>query len=145
MKFLKAGYAIGVCAVALALLWIGIFKFTPSEAAGIKGYVGHSFLLSWLYMVTSVQTTSNLIGIFEVLTGILLIASFFNSMAARIGGYASLIIFLTTVSFLFTTPGAWKTVDGVPITDFFVLKDLAFLAISLMVIGRSYEPVESVK
>lgn len=137
MNFSKTGYILAVCATVLVLFWIGTLKFTPAEAIAIKPYVSNSFLMSWLYNVTSVQAASNLIGIFEIATGILLLASFRSVAAAKIGGYAALVIFVTTISFLFTTPGIWKLSSGVPVTDFFVVKDLAFLAIALQVIGKN--------
>ena len=137
MDFKKTGYTLGVMATIIVLLWIGILKFTPSEAMAIKGYVSNSFLMSWLYSVTSVQGVSNIIGIFEIATAILLIASFWNKKLGLIGGYLTAIIFLTTLSFLLTTPGIWKVSEGVVVTDFFVLKDLAFLAISLQIIGTN--------
>ncbi len=136
-KFGKAGYNLGLIATALVLLWIGILKFTTAEAMAIKPYVEHSFLMSWLYKIASVTTVSDLIGVFEIITGLLLLCSFRSRLAGRIGGYLSLIIFVTTLSFLFTTPGIWKMMEFVPVTDFFVVKDLAFLAISLQVIGRN--------
>ncbi len=136
MNFKKTGYNLGVIATIVVLIWIGIFKFTATEAMGIKHYVSNSFLMSWLYNVASDQTVSNLIGAFEIITALLLLGSFWNSKIGRIGGYAGMIIFLTTLSFLFTTPGVWKTVDGVPTTDFFVVKDLAFLAIMFLVVGE---------
>lgn len=137
MDLKKSGYTLGVISVVIVLFWIGLLKFTPSEAMAIKGYVSHSFLMSWLYSVTSVQGVSNLIGIFEILTGILLIGSFWNRRIGEIAGYLTLVIFLTTLSFLFTTPGIWKLLDGIIVTDFFVLKDLAFLAVALQVIGSN--------
>lgn len=138
MKFSKTGYVLGVCATALVLLWIGILKFTPGEAAAIKPYVGNSFLMSWLYKVASVQIVSNLIGVFEIITGLFLLGSFKSAIAGKIGGYLSLIIFITTLSFLITTPHVWKVSEGVLVTDFFVVKDLAFLAIALQVIGHNF-------
>ena len=137
MNKTKAGYALGVIAALVALIWIGILKFTPGEAVGIKPYVEHSFLLSWLYSIISVQKVSDLIGIFEITTGVLLLISFWNRKAGKIGGYMALVIFITTISFLLTTPGIWKISQGVPVTDFFVLKDLAFLAIAVQVIGHN--------
>lgn len=137
MDFKKTGYALGVMATIIVLLWIGILKFTPSEAMAIKGYVSNSFLMSWLYSVTSLQGVSNIIGIYEIITAILLIASFWNKKMGLIGGYLSAIIFLTTLSFLITTPGIWKVSEGVVVTDFFVLKDIAFLAVSLQIIGTN--------
>ncbi|WP_316802985.1 DUF417 family protein [Pedobacter nototheniae] len=136
MDLKKTGYTLGVIATIITLLWIGILKFTPTEALAIKGYVANSFLMSWLYNVTSVQGVSNIIGIYEIVTGVLLIGSFWNRKAGLIAGYLTAVIFLTTLSFLATTPGIWKITDGILVTDYFVLKDLAFLAISLQVIGK---------
>lgn len=136
MNFKKTGYNLGVIATIIVLIWIGIFKFTAVEARAIKGLVSNSFLMSWMYKVFSLQMVSNLIGVFEIITGILLIASFRNSKIGKIGGYLSLVIFLTTLSFLFTTPGVWRISEGVPVTEFFILKDLAFVAIALQVIGH---------
>lgn len=135
MKLQKTGYNLGVIAMSLVLLWIGIVKFTTEEALGIKPLVEHSFLMSWLYQVASVNAVSMIIGVFEIVTAIFLLISFKSRIAGRIGGYLSLIIFVTTLSFLITTPGIWKTMGSVPVTDFFILKDLAFLAIALQVIG----------
>ncbi|MBS1520588.1 MAG: DUF417 family protein [Bacteroidetes bacterium] len=143
MNLKKTGYALGVTGTSLVLLWIGILKFTPSEAMGIKPYVEHSFLMNWMYAIGSVRQVSDVIGIFETATSVLLLASFWNSRAGLIAGYLSAIIFLTTLSFLFTTPGIWKAMDGVPVTDFFVLKDLGFLAVGLQVIGSNSETKKS--
>lgn len=135
MKLTKIGYTIGVIGTIIILLWIGVLKFTPSEAEAIKPYVENSFLMSWMYKIGTVQQVSVFIGIWEIITAILLIGSFFTRLAGIIGGYLGLAIFLTTLTFIFTTPGIWKDMDGIPITDFFVLKDLGFLAVVLQVIG----------
>ena len=143
MDLKKAGYTLGVVATIVVLLWIGILKFTPLEAMAIKGYVSNSFLMSWLYNVASVQGASNIIGIYEIITAILLTASFWNKKLGLIAGYLSLTIFLGTLSFLFTTSGIWKISEGVLVTDFFVLKDIAFLAVSLQVIGANKNQVQT--
>lgn len=145
MNFKKAGYNTGVIAAIIILLWIGIFKFTPTEAMAIKHYVGTSFLMSWMYKVGSVQAVSIFIGIFEIVTALLLIASFWNRKAGLLAGYLGAIIFLTTLSFLITAPGTWKVVDGVITTDFFVLKDLGYLGIFFLVIGQHSRSKEADK
>lgn len=137
MNVKKAGYNLGVIATIIVLFWIGALKFTLAEALAIKGYVSNSFLTSWLYSFNSDQGVSNIIGIYEIITGILLIASFWNSRIALIAGCLTAIIFLTTLSFLVTTPGIWKLSEGVPVTDFFVIKDLAFLAVALQLVGKN--------
>lgn len=143
MNFKKTGYNLGIIATTIVLVWIGILKFTPGEAKAIEGFVSHSFLMSWMYKVFSLQMVSDLIGVFEIVTGILLIASFWSSKIGKIAGYVSLIIFLTTLSFLFTTPGVWKISEGVPVTEFFVLKDVAFVAIALQVIGHNSSEIQA--
>lgn len=137
MKTNKTGYATGVIATIVVLVWIGILKFTPSEAKGIQPLVENSWLMSWLYKVVSIQTGSILIGIFEIITALFLISSFWSKKAGKIAGILTLIIFASTLSFLLSTPGIWKQMDGVPVTDFFVLKDLAFLAIGIQVLAQS--------
>lgn len=136
INFKKAGYNICVIAAIVILLWIGFFKFTPTEAEAIKHYVSTSFLMSWMYKVASVQAVSIFIGIFEIVTALLLIASFWNHKAGLMAGYLGAVIFLTTLSFLITAPDTWKVIDGVMTTDFFVLKDLGYLGIFFLVIGH---------
>lgn len=133
------GYSVAVLGVAIVLLWIGIFKFTPTEAKAIEGLVKNSSLVSWLYKITGVQGVSNIIGSIEIVAGVCLLLSFFWKKAGVLGGILSVITFLVTLSFLFTTPGVFSTVDGVPVTEFFILKDLMALGISLMVLGTSIQ------
>ena len=133
----KTGYFIGVVSTSLVLIWIGLFKFTPTEAEAIKPLVEHHFLMRWMYSVFSVQGVSNVIGILEILVGIGLVLSYTSKTIGKYAGVGATVIFLVTLSFLFTTPGVWKTVDGFPVTDFFIIKDLAFLGVALMVWGKS--------
>ena len=93
--------------------------------------------MSWLYSITSIQNVSIIIGSFEIITAICLLLHFFWKKAGIIGGIFAAIIFLTTLSFLFTTPGVFSIVDGVFVTDFFIIKDVMALGISLMVLGKS--------
>jgi uncharacterized membrane protein YkgB len=138
INFQSLGYTVSVIGLAMILLWIGIFKFTPTEAKAIEPLVANSFLMSWLYKITSVQGVSNLIGTVEIITAVCLLVHFYVKKAGILGGILSVLTFLTTLSFLFTTPGVFKIVDGVPITEFFILKDVMALGISLMVLGRSF-------
>ncbi len=132
------GYFVGVFGVALVLTWIGIFKFTETEAKAIEPLVRNSFLMSWLYGITSVQNVSNIIGGVEIITAVCLLLHFVWKKAGILGGILSAATFLVTLTFLFTTPGTFKIVDGVPITEFFILKDVMALGISLMVLGNSF-------
>lgn len=137
LNYESLGYTISVAGVAVVLLWIGIFKFSPTEAHGIEMYVNNNFLTSWLYKITDLQGASNTIGFIEIITGLALLFHFFWKPAGIIAGLFSVITFLITLTFLFTTPKVNATVDGFPVTDFFVLKDSMALGISLMVFGKS--------
>jgi uncharacterized membrane protein YkgB len=110
------------------LLLYGSFKFFAFEANGIEPLVSNSPFLGWLYPLLGLRGTSALIGVIEVITA-LLIAS--RHWFPRVSGYASLAasgIFVTTLSFLFTTPGAISPMS--PINGF-LLKDLLLLGAAL--------------
>jgi uncharacterized membrane protein YkgB len=139
MSLNQFAYKLGVLGTVIILIWVGLFKFTAVEAGAIKGLVENHFAMSWMYKVMSVQQVSNCIGIFEVFTGIGLLASLFFKQIGLYAGFASAIIFVTTLSFLITTPGVFKTLEGFPVTDFFILKDIPYLAISLMVCVKDRE------
>lgn len=130
----QTGYCISLFGAALILLWIGIFKFTPTEAAAIKPLVENHFLTFFVYKIMSVQAVSNLIGVIEIIIALLLIFSAKFAFLKRYVGIGMIVTFLVTLSYLFTTPGMWKVVDGVPVTDFFILKDLMLLGFGLMIV-----------
>jgi uncharacterized membrane protein YkgB len=136
INFQTLGYQVSVLGVGITLLWIGVFKFTPTEARLIEPLVKNSFLMNWLYKITTTQGVSNLIGAVEIVTALCLLLHFYWKKAGVAGGVLSTLTFLVTLSFLFTTPGVFKTIDGIPITDFFILKDIMALGISLMVLGK---------
>ncbi|QDH80270.1 DUF417 family protein [Echinicola soli] len=132
----KVAYFIGIAGLAIPLLWIGVFKFAPTEAAAIKPHVENHFAMGWLYSFFSDQMVSNIIGSIEILVGIGLVLSIWIRKVGMYAGIGSTVIFLSTISFLFTTPGVWRSVDGVPVTDFFIIKDIALLSLSVWVWGR---------
>ncbi|MCG9726874.1 DUF417 family protein [Vibrio brasiliensis] len=131
------GYLIGVFGVSLVLIWIGIYKFTPTEAKLIQPLVENHFAMGWLYDVISVQAVSNIIGATEIIVALGLIIGVKHAKIAYVSGFAASIIFVATLSFLLTTPNTWKVSDGVLITNFFLVKDILFLAISISVIERN--------
>ncbi|MFY2508444.1 DUF417 family protein [Vibrio pectenicida] len=131
------GYFIGVFGVSLVLIWIGIYKFTPTEAKLILPLVENHFAINWLYDLFSVQAVSNIIGTAEIIVAIGLIVGIKHQKVAFYSGIAAAAIFITTLSFLITTPNTWKLSDGVLITNFFLVKDILFLAISITIIERN--------
>jgi len=135
----KIGYYISLFGAALVLLWIGVFKFTPTEASSIKPLIENHFLTFFVYKIVSVQTVSNAIGVIEIIIALLLIFSVKFASLRKYAAIGMIVTFLTTLSYLFTTPGVWKVVDGIPITDFFILKDLLFLGFGIMILNGKNE------
>jgi uncharacterized membrane protein YkgB len=131
----RIGYYISLFGTALILLWIGIFKFTPTEASGIKNLIENHFLTFFVYDIASVQTVSNAIGAIEIIIALLLLFSVKFASLRKYAAIGMIVTFLITLSYLFTTPGIWKVVDGVPVTDFFILKDLLLLGFGLMILN----------
>ncbi|MBL4914111.1 YkgB family protein [Shewanella schlegeliana] len=133
----EKGYLVGLAGVVLTLLWIGVFKFTPTEAEAIRPLVESHPLMNWMFSILSVQGVSNLIGITEIIVAIGMIVGIWKPKIGYWSGLAAIIIFITTLSFLFTLPGVWKLVDGVPVTEFFIFKDIVFLGIAWLSVEKS--------
>lgn len=131
----KAGYYLSLFGAAIILLWIGIFKFTPTEANAIKPLVENHFLTFFVYDIVSIQAVSNAIGVIEIIIALLLIFSVKFASLRKYAAIGMIVTFLTTLSYLFATPGVWKIVDGVPVTDFFIIKDLMLLGFGLMILN----------
>lgn len=132
----EIGYLISLAGVVLTLLWIGIFKFTPTEAEAIRPLVESHPLMSWLYGPLSTQGVSNLIGLLEILVAAGLIVGLHYPRIGYWSGWGATVIFTTTLTFLLTLSGVWKIVDGVPVTEFFIFKDLVFLGVAITTIIR---------
>jgi uncharacterized membrane protein YkgB len=133
--------------VVVVVGWIGLMKFTAYEAEGIRLYVTNSPLMSWVYGVMSVRGFSAVLGVIEVATALLIAARPFWPRASLVGSALAVGMFLTTLSFLFTTPGVWESsLGGFPAISGkpgqFLIKDLALLGISLWSLGESWQASE---
>lgn len=137
-KTFKIGYYVSLFGTCIVLFWIGVFKFTPTEARLIEPLVANHPLMSWGYKFLTPQFISNFIGMIEIIISLLLIIGIFNKKAKFFASIGTIITFIMTISFLFTTPDVWKVKDAVPITDFFILKDIVFLGFGLMMMGISF-------
>ena len=120
--------------LVLILGWIGLFKFTPTEAAAIQPLFANSPLFAWIYDVLSVQVVSNLVGSTEIVVAVLIALRPVAPRLSYFGSLGAVVIFLTTISFLFTTPGAFAVVDGLWVPGSlgsFLIKDLTLLGAAL--------------
>src|SRR5438874_11346715 len=127
--------------------WIGLMKFTAYEAEGIRPFVAHSPLMSWVYGLLSVRGFSAVLGVVEVAIAVLIAARPFWPRASALGSALAVGMFLATLSFLFTTPGVWEpSLGGFPalsaLPGQFLIKDLALLGISLWSLGEAWHASE---
>jgi uncharacterized membrane protein YkgB len=124
--------------------WIGLMKFTEYEAEGIRLYVSNSPLMSWVYGPMSVRGFSAGLGVVEVAIALLIALRPFSPRACTLGSGLAVGMFLTTLSFLASTPGVWEpSAGGFPALSGkpgqFLLKDLALLGIALWSLGESWK------
>ena len=129
--------------LVLVLLWIGGMKFTAYEAVGISGFVSNSPLMSWAYSWFSIQGFSALLGFTEIVVALLIAARPLSARVALIGSASAVGMFLTTLSFLVTTPGVWEvSAGGFPalsvVPGQFLVKDVVLFGASLWLCGQDW-------
>lgn len=126
--------------LVLVLGWIGAMKFTAYEAEGIKTLVETSPFMSWMYRVFSLQATSNVIGVVELIAAALIAIRPLSAKLSAIGSVLAVLTFLTTLTFLFSLPGWEKSLGGFPAlsgSGGFLLKDIVLLGAALFTLGDS--------
>jgi uncharacterized membrane protein YkgB len=139
------GIAVSRYGIVVVLFLIGVLKFTPEEAAGIRPLVTHSPFMSWMYSVLSVQGVSMLIGMTEIVIAALMALRPISPKASFVGSLGAVITFLLTISFLFSTPGAAHLKYGFPLLDDagqFLIKDLVLLGASLWTAAEAYQAAQ---
>ncbi len=129
-------------AMAIIFLWIGGMKFTDYEADGISGFVLNSPLAGWWQAILGIGGTAVMLGIYEIVTGLLFAGRFLSPRLSVFGAGMSVLTFLITLSFLFTTPGVSEPLAGgfpalSAMPGQFLLKDIALLAVSIYCLGES--------
>jgi uncharacterized membrane protein YkgB len=92
--------------VVFLLVAIGAAKYFAFEAEAIRPLVENSPLMSWMLGVFGLQGTSNIIGTAEIAIGVAIASRPIAPALSAAGSAAGVLVFLTTLSFLFSTPGA---------------------------------------
>ncbi len=127
--------------LVVILLWVGALKFTAYEAEGIQGLVANSPLMSWGYSVMSVRGFAMLLGIVEIVLGLLIATRPFAPQLSAIGSIGAIIMFLVTLTFVFTTPGVWQPGYGFPFPSpmpgQFLAKDILLLGAAVWTAGEA--------
>jgi reactive chlorine resistance protein C len=132
--------------LVLVIFWIGAMKFTAYEANGIQPLVANSPLMGWLYGFLSVQAFSNVLGVVEIAIAVMIGLRWLSPKVSAIGSVLAMLMFLTTLSFLFSTPGWEPSLGGFPalavVPGQFLLKDIVLLGASIWSLGESLAAIE---
>ena len=127
--------------LVLVILWIGAMKFTGYEANGIQPLVANSPLLGWFYQIFSVQGFSNLLGTVEIAIAGMIAFRPISPKVSAIGSALAMVMFLTTFSFLFSTPGWEASLGGFPalsvVPGQFLIKDIVLFGVATWSLGES--------
>jgi uncharacterized membrane protein YkgB len=128
--------------LVVVIAWIGALKYTTYEATAIQPLIAHSPIFSWLYSIVSVRAFAAVLGTLEIIAALLIAIRPLAPRLSAIGSAMGVLLFLSTLSFLFTTPG----VTGAPAGGFpvlsvlpgqFLLKDLVLVGAALWTLGDS--------
>ncbi len=141
-----AGF-LGRYGLVVVIGWIGALKFAHFEANQIQPLVAHSPFMGWFYAIFSVYTFSALLGVFEVTAAVLLAIKPWFPKLAMVGSVQAVILFLATISFLFTTPGIGEPAGGgfpaLSLIGEFLLKDVPLLGLSFWTLADAIRAVKA--
>jgi len=137
------GHLVSRYGLVLVLAWIGVGKYVKMEA---RALIQHSPLMSWVYDVFSVTFVARALGTMEIVAAVLISVRPLWPRASAAGSALAVVLFVGTLSFLFTTPGVVVTyAHGVPVLSAlpgqFLLKDVVLLGVSMWTLGESLTAV----
>lgn len=133
------GRLLGRYGLVVVLAWIGLGKYVKMES---RVLIQHSPLMSWVYDLFSVTFVARALGTMEIVAAVLIALRPWWPRGSAAGSALAVVLFLGTLSFLFTTPGvvAFHS-HGIPVLSAlpgqFLLKDLVLLGVALWTLGDS--------
>jgi len=132
--------------LVVVIAWIGALKYSAYTAAAIHPLIANSPLMSWFYNILSVRALAATLGTVEIIAAVLIALRFVSPRASAVGSAMAVLLFLGTLSLLFTTPGV-TAAGGFPVLSAlpgqFLLKDLVLLGAALWTLGDSLAAVKS--
>src|SRR3954447_23230180 len=121
--------------LVIVIAWFGAMKFTSYESHGISHWVANSPFLGWVYHIMSIDAFGRLNGSVELITAALLAVKPWFPKASVVGGIIASLFFVTTLSFMITTPGVGEaSAGGFPVLSAdgeFLMKDIALIGLAL--------------
>ncbi len=93
----QAGVIVLRYGLALILLSIGGWKFTMYEAKGIEPLVMNSPFLAWAYHGFGIFGVARLLGIVEIIVGLLVLLRAISARLSALGSIAAALMFLITL------------------------------------------------
>jgi uncharacterized membrane protein YkgB len=135
----RFGQLISRYGLVVVLAWIGVGKYVKMEA---RVLIEHSPLMSWIYDVLSVNLVAKGLGTMEIVAALLIAVRPLWPRVSALGSALAVVLFLGTLSFLFTTPGVVAThAAGIPVLSAqpgqFLLKDLVLIGVAIWTLGDS--------
>lgn len=129
--------------MVIVLAWFGAMKFTHYESQGISHWVANSPFLSWTYDIMSIDAFGRLNGSIELIVAALLAVKPWYPKVSVVGGVFASLFFVTTLSFMVTTPGVGEaSAGGFPVLSAdgeFLMKDIANLGLALWLLADAIE------
>jgi uncharacterized membrane protein YkgB len=127
--------------LVLVVFWIGCLKFTAYESKGVFNHASHSPLLAWAYHILDMRDFSRGLGVVEIATALLIAAGPVWPKLSIVGSLTGIGMFLTTLSFVITTPGVWQAGYGFSaLSGFpgqFLIKDVLLLGAAIWTLADS--------
>jgi uncharacterized membrane protein YkgB len=135
----RSGQLISRYGLVVVLAWIGFGKYVKMES---RVLIEHSPLMRWIYDVFSVATVARALGTMEIIAALLIALRPAWPRASAAGSAMAVVLFLGTLSFLFTTPGVVAThAGGLPVLSAlpgqFLLKDLVLIGVAVWSLGEA--------
>jgi reactive chlorine resistance protein C len=127
--------------LVLVVFWIGCLKFTVYESKGVFNHASHSPLLAWAYHILDMRNFSRGLGVVEIAIALLIAIGPVWPWLSIVGSLAGIGMFLTTLSFVITTPGVWQAGYGFPALAAspgqFLIKDVVLLGAAMWTLADS--------
>jgi len=135
----RSGQLISRYGLVVVLAWIGYGKYVKMES---RVLIEHSPFMSWIYDVFSVTTVARGLGTVEIVAALLIALRPVWPRASAAGSALAVLLFVGTLSFLFTTPGVVAShAGGLPVLSAlpgqFLLKDLVLIGVAVWTLGDS--------